>query len=135
MKVLLPMDYGTLRRTCLNCHDSRKQFRRTALSIYFRQQIIHLREKNIVGPTEKSKTRKRFLVRREGPAFFDEDDVCWRIIELTCSPSELSRIHQSVRENRCGVISVSGIRKNDDDGLACIGRILCHLDRAAEGSP
>ena len=78
VKVLLPMYYGTLRRTCLNCHDSRKQFRRTALSIYFRQQIIHLREKNIAGPTEKSKTRKRFLVRREGPAFFDEDDVCYR---------------------------------------------------------
>ena len=129
------MYYGTLRRTCLNCHDSWKQFRRTALYIYVRQQIIHLREKNIAGPTEKSKTRKRFLVRREGPAFFDEDDVCRRIIELTCSPSEPPRIHQSVRKNRCGVISVSGIRENDDDGLTCICRILCHLNRPAEGSP
>ena len=127
------MDYGTLRRTCLNCHDSRKQFRRTALSIYFRQQIIHLREKNIAGPTEKSKTRKRFLVRREGPAFFDEDDVCRRIISLTCSPGELPRMHLSVSENRCGIIPVARIRKNDDDGLACICRILSDLDRTAEG--
>ena len=119
----------------LNFHDSWKQFRRTALSIYFRQQIIHLREKNIAGPTEKSKTRKRFLVRRGGPAFFDEDDVCWRIIELTCSPAEQPRMNQSVSENRCGVISVSGIRENDNDGLTCICRILCYLDRAAEGSP
>ena len=39
-------------------------------------QSIHLREKNIVGPTERPKMRKHFLARREGPAFFDEDDVC-----------------------------------------------------------
>jgi len=45
-------------------------------------QSIHLREKNIAGPTEKSRMRKRPLVRREGPAFFDEDDVCavtWKL--------------------------------------------------------
>ena len=124
----------------LNFHDSWKQFRRTALSIYFRQQIIHLREKNIAGPTEKSKTRKRFLVRRGGPAFFDEDDVCSGLrtcgaVCLNCPAIRWSHIHRSVCENRRGVISVSGIRENDNDGLTCICRILCYLDRAAEGSP
>ena len=39
-------------------------------------QSIHLREKNIAGPTEKSQMRKHLLVHREGPAFFDEDDLC-----------------------------------------------------------
>ena len=52
-----------------------KQFRR-----WFRtslpEQSIHLREKSIVSPTEKSKMRKHLLVRREGLTLFDEDDVC-----------------------------------------------------------
>ena len=39
-------------------------------------QSIHLREKNIVGPTERSKNAKHFSSSKEGPAFFDEDDVC-----------------------------------------------------------
>ena len=42
----------------------------------FQAQSIHLREKYIVGPTERSKKRELFSARREGPAFFDEDDVC-----------------------------------------------------------
>jgi hypothetical protein len=44
--------------------------------VMFQAQSIHLREKNIVGPTERSKKRELFSARREGPAFFDEDDVC-----------------------------------------------------------
>ena len=42
----------------------------------YRQQYIHLREKSIVSPTEKSKKLLLFLVRREGLTLFDEDDVC-----------------------------------------------------------
>ena len=52
----------------LNFHDSWKQFRRTALSIYFRQQIIHLREKNIAGPTEKRFSMKMMFAPVYGPA-------------------------------------------------------------------
>ena len=44
--------------------------------IGFRQQSIHLREKSIVSPTERSKTHMRFLASREGLTLFDEDDVC-----------------------------------------------------------
>ena len=41
------------------------------------EQIIHLREKNIAGPTERSRRRlAAYASSREGPAFFDEDDVC-----------------------------------------------------------
>ena len=40
------------------------------------QQSIYLREKGIVGPTERSKMRMHFLAHRAGPTFFDEDDVC-----------------------------------------------------------
>ncbi len=42
----------------------------------YRSQSIHLREKNIAGPTERSAMHMHCLARREGPAFFDEDDVC-----------------------------------------------------------
>ena len=33
-------------------------FRQAALKVRYRQQSIHLREKNIAGPTEISKMRK-----------------------------------------------------------------------------
>ena len=37
---------------------------------------IHLREKNIAGPTERSSRRwAAYASSREGPAFFDEDDA------------------------------------------------------------
>ena len=38
---------------------------------------IHLREKNIAGPTERSRKggEPPAQARRAGPAFFDEDDV------------------------------------------------------------
>ena len=37
---------------------------------------IHLREKNIAGPTERSRRRRAaYASSREGPAFFDEDDA------------------------------------------------------------
>jgi len=39
-------------------------------------QSIHLREKNIAGPTERPTMRMHCQARRGGPAFFDEDDVC-----------------------------------------------------------
>jgi hypothetical protein len=52
------------------------QFRRAVFEFRFRQQCIHLREKSIACPTEKSKMRKHFLVRRVGQALFDEDDAC-----------------------------------------------------------
>ena len=42
-------------------------------------QSIHLREKNIAGPTERSSKGGMpplLIARREGPAFFDEDDLC-----------------------------------------------------------
>ena len=40
-------------------------------------QSIHLREKNIAGPTGEIKRCECIvLVQRVGPAFFDEDDVC-----------------------------------------------------------
>ena len=42
-------------------------------------QSIHLREKNIAGPTERSSkggVPPLLIARREGPAFFDEDDLC-----------------------------------------------------------
>ncbi len=89
-------------------------------SSFIRQQIIHLREKNIVGPTERSgRLQAAFISRftlddgrapkclpfvparirhlglsptqahRVGPTFFDEDDVCGRIPELSYRPSEL----------------------------------------------
>ncbi len=45
-------------------------------STSLRQQCIHLREKNIVGPTGEIKNALRFLVRRVGTTFFDEDDAC-----------------------------------------------------------
>ena len=54
-----------------------------------RQQIIHLREKNIVGPTERSQHACMLQAHRVGPTFFDEDDVCGRIPELSYRPSEL----------------------------------------------
>ena len=67
----------------------RRQFREAVLKVRYRQQSIHLREKNIVGPTERSKKRELFSARREGPAFFDEDDVCsglWNLVaaRLNC---------------------------------------------------
>ena len=38
---------------------------------------IHLREKNIAGPTERSsRWLAAYSSSMEGPAFFDEDDVC-----------------------------------------------------------
>jgi len=42
-------------------------------------QSIHLREKNIAGPTERSSKGGMpplLIARRDGPAFFDEDDLC-----------------------------------------------------------
>ena len=52
----------------------------------FPAQSIHLREKNIAGPTERSAMHMHCLARREGPAFFDEDDVCagFRIFDTAC---------------------------------------------------
>ena len=40
-------------------------------------ESIHLREKNIAGPTERSRKGGELpaQARRAGPAFFDEDDV------------------------------------------------------------
>ena len=40
-------------------------------------ESIHLREKNIAGPTERSRKggEPPAQARRAGPAFFDEDDV------------------------------------------------------------
>ena len=60
------------------------RFRVAALAHRFRQQSIHLREKNIAGPTERSSkggTPPLLIARREGPAFFDEDDVCCRYMD------------------------------------------------------
>ena len=37
---------------------------------------IHLREKNIAGPTERSQNARILQAHREGPAFFDEDGAC-----------------------------------------------------------
>ena len=54
----------------------RQQFGRAAPDFRFRQQSIHLREKNIAGPPERSAMHMHCLARREGTAFFDEDDVC-----------------------------------------------------------
>ena len=48
---------------------------RAAPGLCCRQKSIHLREKNIVGPTGEIKNALRFLVRRAGPTFFDEDDA------------------------------------------------------------
>ena len=53
--------------------------RQTALILRFRQQNIHLREKSIVSPTERSSKGGMpplLIARREGLALFDEDDVC-----------------------------------------------------------
>jgi hypothetical protein len=41
----------------------------------FRQQSIHLREKNIAGPSLRDQKSFIFLSSQKGPAFFDEDDV------------------------------------------------------------
>ena len=48
----------------------------------------HLREKNIAYPTERPKMLLHFLARKEGYAFFDEDDPCAGLRYLY-SPSEL----------------------------------------------
>ena len=41
---------------------------------------------NIAGPTERSAMHMHCLARREGPAFFDEDDVCagFRSFDTAC---------------------------------------------------
>ena len=56
-----------------------RQFRHVVHTVRFRQQSIHLREKNIADPTERSSKGGMpplLIARREGPAFFDEDDLC-----------------------------------------------------------
>ena len=60
------------------------RFWQAALAFGYLQQNILLREKNIAGPTERSSkggTPPLLIARREGPAFFDEDDVCCRILD------------------------------------------------------
>ena len=56
--------------------DLRTHAQPAAPGLCCRQKSIHLREKNIVGPTGEIKNALRFLVRRAGPTFFDEDDAC-----------------------------------------------------------
>ena len=70
--------------TRILCWRLNTRFRVAALAHRFRQQNIHLREKNIAGPTERSSKGGMpplLIARREGPAFFDEDDVCCRILD------------------------------------------------------
>ena len=45
---------------CLCIGYIMKQFRQAAHKVRYRQQSIHLREKNIVGPTEKSVNANAF---------------------------------------------------------------------------
>ena len=52
-----------------------QQFRQAVLVIRNRRRD-HLREKNIAYPTERPKMLLHFLARKEGYAFFDEDDPC-----------------------------------------------------------
>ena len=55
-----------------------KQFRPAAFTVRYPAVSIHLREKSIAGPTERSRNGglPPTQARREGPALFDEDDVC-----------------------------------------------------------
>ena len=82
--------------TRILCWRLNTRFRVAALAHRFRQQSIHLREKNIAGPTERSSkggTPPLLIARREGPAFFDEDDVCCRILEAGSSLSDPGNWH------------------------------------------
>ena len=65
------------------------QFRQAVSSFRFRQQSIHLREKNIAGPSLRDQQCCALLSSQIGPAFFDEDDASGRIQELPYSLSEL----------------------------------------------
>ena len=82
--------------TRILCWRLNTRFRVAALAHRFRQQSIHLREKNIAGPTERSSkggTPPLLIARREGPAFFDEDDVCCRYMEPGSSLSDPGNWH------------------------------------------
>jgi hypothetical protein len=47
-----------------------------ALKVRFRQQSIHLREKQKQVRLRDRNMLCMFQARKVGPAFFDEDDVC-----------------------------------------------------------
>ena len=55
--------------------DEQQQIRQAVLVFRVRQQSIHLREKNIAYPTERSQNALHFASSRGGYAFFDEDDT------------------------------------------------------------
>ena len=60
-----------------NDRVKRQQFRKTCLVVRYRRQSIHLREKNIVSPTEISiDAHASIKIAGKGLTFFDEDDVC-----------------------------------------------------------
>ncbi len=68
---------GTGKETSLGaCGCAMATFRQAASSFRFRQQSIHLREKNIAGPSLRDQQCCALLSSQIGPAFFDEDDVC-----------------------------------------------------------
>ncbi len=56
---------------------SLRQFRPAAFTVRYPAVNIHLREKSIAGPTERSRNGglPPAQARREGPALFDEDDA------------------------------------------------------------
>ena len=59
-----------------------------ALKVRFRQQSIHLREKQKQVRLRDRNMLCMFQARKVGPAFFDEDDVCGRFYDLRCSLPE-----------------------------------------------
>ena len=73
------------------------------LGLLKKEQSIHLREKNIAGPTERSAMHMHCLARREGPAFFDEDDVCagFRIFDTACLNCHHQKSRAAVRRQPC----------------------------------
>jgi len=62
-----------------------------------RQQSIHLREKSIAGPTERSRSGglPPAQARREGLALFDEDDVCAGMLSFAAAV-QTGCIHSSL---------------------------------------
>ena len=66
-------------------------------------------------------------VARKNP--IAEDDFHW-IFARNCEGTEQLRLLFS--KERCGVVTVSGIRKQSHDGLAFVFRAFCQLDSCIE---
>ena len=86
-----------------------------------RQQSIHLREKSIAGPTERSRASPPAKLE-EGLALFDEDDVCAGMLSFAAAV-QTGCIHSSLSGSEASIFVRKALRVRPRDRVTAACRL------------